>query len=314
MRSMLCLALVGAAVLGGIGTARAQGPPADTPGLNRALGIVPVLNGAYRATNGFGALRYHNGPVMHTNRVYSIYWVPSGYTMAAGYTSLLDRYFADVAADSGKTTNVYYTATQYYDGGGHVAYSSSYGGSVTVNDPLPASGCTDSATTVCLSDAQIQNEIKSVISRQGWAAGPNTLFFLFTARGVGSCFDSSSCAFTQYCAYHSWSGSGSGVILYANQPYVGGTSGCDAGNHPNGNDADATINVVSHEHNEAITDEQGNAWYDILGYENGDKCAWSWGALSGPSGAQYNQTINGNHYILQLEYSNAQRGCVQSGT
>jgi hypothetical protein len=84
---------------------------------------------------------------------------------------------------------------------------------------------------------------------------------------------------------------------------------CDAGYKPNGNDADATINVTSHEHNETITDEQGNAWYDRAGYEDGDKCAWKFGAVSG----SYNQTINAHHYILQLEYSNADRGCVQSG-
>ena len=84
--------------------------------------------------------------------------------------------------------------------------------------------------------------------------------------------------------------------------------GCDAGYHPNGL-GDATINVTSHEHNETITDENGNAWYDLRGYEDGDKCAWSWGAITG----NYNQTINGHHYIAQLEYSNADRGCVQQG-
>jgi hypothetical protein len=88
---------------------------------------------------------------------------------------------------------------------------------------------------------------------------------------------------------------------------------CDAGQHPNGNDADATLNVTSHEHNETITDENGNAWYDFGGYENGDKCAWIFGTLSGPSGAQYNQTINGHHYFLQEEYSNRDRNCIQTG-
>jgi len=313
MRRLACLALAAAAVCGGIGTAHAQGPAPDNPGLSRALGMVPVKDGAYKATYGHGALQYHGGPVMHTNKVYAIYWVPPGYTMASGYSTLIDRYFTDVAADSGKQSNVYYTATQYSDGAGKLAYSSSFAGSVTVADSLPASGCSYSGASVCLTDAQLQTEIRSVISRQGWTSSPSTLFFLFTAKGVGSCSDSSHCAFTQYCAYHSWSGSGSNVVLYANQPYVGGVNGCDQGYHPNGNDADATINVTSHEHNEAITDEQGNAWFDMFGYENGDKCAWSFGALSGPSGAQYNQTINGNHYILQLEYSNADRGCVQTG-
>src|SRR5205807_1954040 len=80
------------------------------------------------------------------------------------------------------------------------------------------------------------------------------------------------CAFSYFCAYHSWYGSGSTVTLYANQPYTMTVpSACDSGQHPNGDDADPTINVVSHEHNEAITDEQGNAWYDRVGYENGDK-------------------------------------------
>ena len=315
MRRFACLALLfGTAVLAA-GAASATATPApDNPGLSRALGMVPTLGSAYRATYGYGQLRYHNGPVMHTNKVYAIYWQPSNWSaqMASGYSALIDRYFTDVAADSGKPTNVYWAATQYYDGAGYVSYSSSFAGSVTVTDPLPASGCKDSATSVCLTDAQLQSEIKSVVSRNGWTANSSTEFFLFTAPGVGSC-SGSSCAFTNYCAYHSWSGSGSTALLYANQPYVDGVSGCDAGYHPNGGQGDATINVVSHEHNETITDEQGNAWYDILGYENGDKCAWSWGAITGSGSSGYNQTINGHHYIAQLEYSNVSRGCVQSG-
>jgi hypothetical protein len=263
--------------------------------------------------SGFGQLRYHNGPVEHTNATYAIYWVPPGYAVASGYSTLIDQFFGDVAADSGKTSNVYYTETQYYDGSGHVQYSSSFGGSYTDTSPLPASGCTDSDTSVCLTDAQLQAEIKKDIAAAGWTPSPTKEFFLFTAKGIGSC-SGSSCAFTDYCAYHSWIGSGSSVILYANMPYADTVpSACDVGQHPNGNDADATLNVTSHEHNETITDEQGNAWYDLLGYEDGDKCAWTFGTVSGPNGAEYNQTINGHHYWLQLEYSNARRGCVQTG-
>jgi hypothetical protein len=162
---------------------------------------------------------------------------------------------------------------------------------------------------VCLTDAQIQSEISKVASSNGWSTGPQTEFFMFTAKGIGSCYGS-SCAFSSYCAYHSWTGSGSSVLLYANMPYADTVpAACDAGYHPNSDDADATINVTSHEHNETITDEQGNAWYDSRGYEDGDKCAWNFGSVTG----SYNQTINGDHYILQLEYSNARSGCVQSG-
>src|SRR5581483_6074641 len=95
----------------------------------------------------------------------------------------------------------------------------SFGGSYTDTSSLPASGCSDSYTSVCLTDAQLQAEIKKDISAAGWTAGPTTEFFLFTAKGIGSC-DGSSCAFSNYCAYHSWSGSGSSVVLYANMPYA----------------------------------------------------------------------------------------------
>jgi hypothetical protein len=315
MRRLICLAVVAAAVLG-IGSARAQGPNPSATGEAHMLGaVLPFSHDTGGGAKGAGQLRYHGGPVMHTNKVYSIYWVPAGYTIANGYRSTIDQFFTDVAADSGKTSNVYWSDTQYTDGSGALSYSSSVGGaSVIDTHTLPASGCTDKYTPVCLTDAQIQTEIRAVITQNGWAAGPSTVFFLFTAKGIGSCYGT-SCAFSNYCAYHSWIGSGSSVILYANMPY-GDTvpAACDAGQHPNGaNDADATLNVTSHEHNEAITDPQGNAWWDAAGYENGDKCAWIFGGLSGSSGAQYNQTINGHHYFLQEEYSNQTRNCVQSG-
>ena len=83
---------------------------------------------------------------------------------------------------------------------------------------------------------------------------------------------------------------------------------CDAGYYPNGQstEADPTINVVSHEHRESINDPLGNAWYDRRGYEGSDKCAWNFGTLTG----DYNQTINGHHYALQQEWSNASSGCA----
>src|SRR5581483_366782 len=82
---------------------------------------------------------------------------------------------------------------------------------------------------------------------------------------------------------------------------------------PNGDDADLTLNVTSHEHMEAITDPFGNAWFDTNGAENGDRCAWTFGAPVGGSGSSaYNQVIGSGHYMLQLEWSNAAGACVGS--
>jgi hypothetical protein len=322
MRRLSCLAVLVAAAV--VAASAAANPPSGAGELagSPGHGVVPTWaasmasqwqNGAFRATYGYGQLRNHGGATMTTNTTYAIYWQPSNYTAGtfpSGYSTLINQYFGDVATDSGKTTNVYYTATQYSG----IKYSSHFAGSFTDTDPLPAKGCTDSTTpSYCVSDAQLQTEISSFVSSHGLPRNSLTQYFVFFAPGIGSCLGSSGCAFTDYCAYHSSVGTGSGALIYANQPYVEGASGCDASHHPNALPGDAALNVVSHEHNEAITDEFGNAWYDIAGYENGDKCAWSWGAPTGTGTAAYNQTINGHHYMLQLEYSNADRGCVQTG-
>jgi hypothetical protein len=292
---------------------------AGAPG--RILGIVPVLERAKparptRSSN----LTYHNGPVMLTgNRTYTIFWAGANtpdWGPDGKYISTIQGYFANVATDSGKPSNVYATDTQYYDSStANIAYASTVGDTITDTNPYPANGCTDRATTICLSDAQLQSELMSVMAAKGWPAtsgGVQNLFFLFTPKGVGSCVGS-SCAYTNYCAYHSWIGSGSSAILYANQPYAAQNYHiytCDSGQHPNGTTADATLNVASHEHNEAITDEQGSAWFDSQGAENGDKCAWNFGTALGNTGAgQYNQVIGTGKYYLQQEWSNASTGC-----
>ena len=71
---------------------------------------------------------------------------------------------------------------------------------------------------------------------------------------------------------------------------------------------------LSHEHNESITDPFGSAWYNSSGYEDGDLCAWNFGAMLGGSGSsQYNQMINNDGYALQQEWSNHSSGCVLRG-
>jgi IPT/TIG domain len=264
---------------------------------------------------GSGNLTYHGGPVMHANTTYAIFWVPSGYSIGDSYQSTIDQFFTDVAADSGKLSNVYATDTQYSDGSGHIAYTSTFAGSVVDTTDFPGSGCFEFETSICLSDDQLQTEIQSVVEAHGWPENGHTVYFLFTPPDVGSCVSDlfgTSCAYEDYCAYHSSFFTSGGEIVYANQPWTSGLASCDVGEYPNGSDADPTLNVVSHEHNEAITDFDLDAWYDAAGFENGDKCAWTFGTLSGSTGAQYNQTINGHHYFLQEEWSNSGSLCRQA--
>jgi hypothetical protein len=300
-----------AAAILGAGAAVASPPSPDNAAGRDSdiLGVVPTKAEAtmYAAKAGAGGnLVYHGGKVLRTNKTVTIYWGPAA-GFATGYASTIDRYFQDVAAASGSTSNVYSVLNQYYDGAGSIAYSSSFGGSIVDTSAYPASGCSDSvsATSICLSDSQLRAEVAKVVANPD----PNTTYFVFTGKGVGSCYSSSSCAFSSYCAYHSNVSVRGVTVQYANQPYTMTVpAACDAGYYPNGRstDADATINVASHEHRESINDPLANAWYDRRGYEGSDKCAWNFGAVSGLS----NQTINGHGYILQQEWSNAGSRCA----
>jgi hypothetical protein len=106
------------------------------------------------------------------------------------------------------------------------------------------------------------------------------------------------------------------------------TCGSDAGiafgrghlQSPNGNpDADVEVSPTSHEIMEAITDpDVSTGWYDAVGNENGDECAYRFDTpIGGTDGTFYNQVIKGDHYLIQTEFSNKDfantgLGCLQS--
>jgi hypothetical protein len=199
-----------------------------------------------------------------------------------------------------------------------------------------------STTAGCVTDQQVQQEISAVVKANGWPVSNQTEFFMFTAPNIGTCFPATVgvdtgagvqtqvtaplCSFSYFCAYHSaYSDSTvdpNSQIIYSNMPYAAQTAGnpltCDLGSYPNGNPSDPEINVTSHEHNESITDPFGTGWWDsnpndsAYGEEIGDMCAWDFGNLYGPDGAQYSQTIHGHHYLMQTEWDNSTNGCPGS--
>ena len=322
--TICALALLALAVTASSGAAAR---PAHAP----ILGVVPHV-GAASVFSPLSATR--SGPLvlqtqpcvfssfcwtMRTNTTYAIYWVPSDYSVDANYETDINRYLTDVAADSGTQNNVYSVATQYYDNAAAIQYKSTFAGSYVDTNPFPANGCDVGGNIVCLTDVQLQDEIQAVLTAKGWQAGPDTLFFLMTPDGVASCFDGSAvdCTTTDFCAYHSgFYNTDNAPVIYANEPYDGTIPNCNnqtGQGSPNDADADATINTISHEHNESITDPWGDAWYsnDAGGDENGDLCAWDFGTEIGKvNGQSYNQVINGHKYSLQQEYSNDGAGCL----
>jgi hypothetical protein len=242
---------------------------------------------------------------------------PTALTFGASYQAVIGQYFTDIAHDSGGNQNVYSVGTQYSDGSGAIQYQSTVGGSYVDHDPLPANGCDDGVDAYCLTDQQLQNEIQNVLTAKGWHGGNDHIFFLMTPNDVGSCFDAfGQCSTDTFCAYHSaFANSSNEATIYANEPYEGsdplqGCSGSGQG-FPNDHDSDTTVNTISHEHNEAITDPFGDGWIAADGSENGDLCAYGFGTQTGTGTSAYNQVINSHHYDLQQEYSKADGGCVQ---
>jgi hypothetical protein len=283
----------------------------------------------------FTNLDYNGGPVMPSNTNYAVYWDPSGApAYPADYQPGINRYFEDLAHDSGGHENVDSVSTQYNDAAGEFAsYSSHFGGALIDTHAYPKNGCSRAA--ICLTDAQLQAELTRYVKELKLPTDLTHEYFLLPPPGVESCFEASgfSCSagvaeeFAAFCAYHGNIPLAGGQLIYANDPYVAGGI-CDDGNHPNGTTADATLSGgLSHEHNESITDpEPNNAWTDFAtggehGYENGDKCRTfeapsEFGTPLGKAenGASYNQVINGHLYWYQQEWSNQKHVCKQRFT
>jgi hypothetical protein len=338
-----------------LGVARPQGQGANkkacpTPGNAPA----PVGTEAPYNTGGTPPLLNHNGPVMSTDplggqiTITPIYWVPSSHTMSASYQGVINTYLTDIAADSGKSTNVFSVGTQYTDSAGNpIRYKFVAGAPILDSTPFPVTGgCTPdtggvyadgTGYTACVDDAQLATELHNVVTSKNLVSDQAHMYQVFLPQGVESCFTSANgaaagqCTLNShaataggYCAYHSSTGS----TIYSAMPFAiyhsptGYTCSPEGGpgiQSPNGDiNADIEVSPLSHEITETNTDPFGTAWYDSSGNENGDDCAYIFGgSFGGTAGAQYNQTINSHHYFTQEEFSNANfvantSGCLQS--
>ena len=68
-------------------------------------------------------------------------------------------------------------------------------------------------------------------------------------------------------------------------------------------------NIIAHEVEEAASDPELNAWYDRRGYENADKCAWTFGTTYTTStGAKANMKLGSRDYLIQRNWVNASGG------
>jgi hypothetical protein len=298
---------------------RAGNAPVSYEPLPNAPGAAPKGSKGGAKPTSSKLVEFHGGPVMASNTNYALYWAPGGPSQfPAGYESGIDRYFEDIAHDSGGGASIDSVLNQY-----GANYNSHFGGAIVDTDPYPASGCSEAA--ICFTEEQLRAEIRKFVEAQKLPTDLQHEYFLLTPAGVESCLEaighkcSAGTKHSVYCAYHGDIAVSGGVIVYANIPFMLGTN-CNTGEeHPNNAASDATLaGGMVHEHAESITDPELNAWHDANGEEVADKCRTfkvvsEFGPPLGkaPDGSNYNQVINGDLYWYQQVWSNEGGACEQ---
>ena len=266
-------------------------------------------------STGSTGISYHGGPVWQSGtKVAAIYWAagtifnggPTPPSSGAGSQdgSIVGYFMRNLGGSPYFNINSTYT-----DGSGRaIANSVTYTQYWANNTNAP--GGTDN-----VSDSQMLAMLQSGFASGALTYDASTLYAIFTSGTVnlGGGFG------TQYCAYH-YHGTVSvgGVaknVLYAAMPYNAAyPSACSAGAAPNGDfGADAEVNTLAHEIEETTTDLMGNAWFDTRGYENADKCAWTWGTTASNGTGTYNITLGTKQFLVQQNWVNvAPGGCAKS--
>jgi hypothetical protein len=117
---------------------------------------------------------------------------------------------------------------------------------------------------------------------------------------------------TNYCGWHSYTAYQGKNIKYS---FVGNPIQCPSACQPqalgpNGyGHIDAMTSIIAHELEEAVTDPLLGTWYDATGYENADKCAWTFGTTyTTANGAKANMNIAGKDYLIQQNWVNIPNG------
>ena len=163
------------------------------------------------------------------------------------------------------------------------------------------------------------NLIQAGINQGKIAYDPNTVYAIFTGSGVnlGGGFGS------QYCAYHTRTARRRGADAYYSRR-CRTTSSIRRRLHVGARVAERRRRGPTRRSTPSRTRSRrrrptrcGNAWYDNRGYENADKCAWTWGTTyTAANGGKHNMKLSdGKHYLIQQNWVNAgSGGCALSLT
>jgi hypothetical protein len=146
--------------------------------------------------------------VVKSSNVYAVYWDPTDH-YHGDWQHVIDGFLHNVGAESGSLASVFAVDTQYVDRANHRGgYSVTFRGAYTDTDPYPTpGGCVDpqplegADAITCVTDAQVQEELKSFVAQHSLQAGMNAIFYVLTPPGVTVCLDGGGAA--GHCSDHS---------------------------------------------------------------------------------------------------------------
>jgi hypothetical protein len=233
----------------------------------------------------------HGGPILTGTSVQSIFWGASwaNSSFVGDKQTGLDSFYAGFGGSKYASSNTEYTSSNGRVLSGTVA---SLGHLVD----------TSAGPTAAPSTAQIVAEVSKVVSNP--VAGGYYPVYTDLRRGNNT-----------FCAWHD-TGTVHGVqVEVAFFFNLDGDASCDPQDtwttHSQG--LKALANVSGHELSEAVTDPQLNAWYDRLGNENADKCAWTFHKVSTfTNGTQWKIQGNWSNAAYNANTGYANRGCIDN--
>ena len=318
-----------------------------------ALGVLASAGTAHPAAGARAAddpeMIYHTGgTVMLHNTIYVVWWDGGvGFNPGADQTAYEDRVQTFLSNLQG--TTYYHILSQYYetdvrgDNKQFIGPYTKYGGSWTDTTPPDVSDNEIGA-------GDVQASIQRAKDANNWPSGLSTIYVVFTPQGYSDCYSSLGCsppAGNDFCGYHAIANlTDSPNGPHVETPYVAipppsnDISKCGAhytwsGGSTNdlwvqSTSTDASINAMSHEVFEAITDPDPTshpAWYDSTGVkgEIGDKCVgqfdpfWNQsGHDSAPGSDNQSQegtySLGGQNFVIQEEWTNSDERCTYDDT
>ncbi len=194
-----------------------------------------------------------------------------------------------------KAGHVFNTNTLYFTSKTKVAPSLQWVTNTTITAP----------TAVSVTDANVATYINTFISANPKIV-PTGTTPLYVYIGAKTTLLTSGFG-TTYCGWHSYGTTSTlkNVQYIAIQDFTSKYYGACAmqTTSPNANTGlDAMASVFTHETDETLTDPFLNAWYDVYGSENADKCAWTFGTTTTASGYMYNIQLGSLKYLIQQNW------------